>query len=513
MTDNYLLAGVGLLKNIALSKNKAFMNNDRIVIDNRLYELCSFFKGQFTDYIGRYVFTSDNALPIAVGMAICENNLSNRFNKFDLNIIDHHIYCIVENLANGENFEAINLAVKSNLNKLVIIYSNTDERLLYYYRRLGVNVVDSESELDSVLHIANTPIMVSVDILLTRINKDDYTNECKKMIHSSVINGASRERTFKSNLARFKKNYHDEYKLLEGFFKDKPSLTLDVVDAIAGVDLGNYVLNKLVSQHINFVGGTPDKIIDTRAYVVGGDQYPDNPIGNNINFAGFERVMHHVCAGMSMHKGLFVFSADLMSNAYRLFDVKDKYCGLIILIEDQLDYLSLLRLQQHFYVFRPCNASEVAFAYEYAYNNDGPTIVILSKELLCSHTSTKEQISNGAYVLHPSKDENGVIIASGIDICRAIEVKNILSMKGLDITIVSLPCVQLFEQVNFKFFQRFKKIKSVMAFDGVDNSVYYKYLPRTGTVFNTQKYDVNELAKKVFDVIKRNGERMDSLFE
>ncbi len=513
MDNTYLLNGISFFGDICLSKNPSFVNNDRIVIANELKDFCGICNKELDKYSNKCIFYSNNPLAIAVGLSIAENNLASRFNKFELNLIQHNTFCFVKSLSDGNCFEAMNLAVKMNLSNLVVIYEQADERLVNFFKKLGVNVAKTDADLKALLNISNAPILICIDDIKAKLSLDDFNNGSKKAMQSCLIGGTARERSFRSNMSRYKKKYFDEYKLFESFFNTTPKLNLDTKESISGLDLGNVALNKLANDNLNVIGGTPNLISETRAFVVGGGQYPNNPIGANINFAGFENVMYSVCAGISLHQGLFAYCADYLSRATRLLEIKQSFSGLFILFEDDIDNLSIFRMQQHFYVFRPCNASEVAFAYEFAFSSDIPTIVVLTKDLLCASISAKQDIANGGYVIYQPKSINGVILASGKDICTAFQVKDILNTNSVDVAIVSIPCNKLFEENALSLLKKFKRIKSIVALDSASNSYFDKYLPRTGKTIKITEASLKELAKEVYNIIKHNGERSESLFE
>ncbi len=64
----------------------------------------------------------------AVGMAISEKYLAERFNKDDLKLFDNYTYCLCGDGDNeeGVSFEAYSIAGRLNLNKLIVIYDKND---------------------------------------------------------------------------------------------------------------------------------------------------------------------------------------------------------------------------------------------------------------------------------------------------------------------------------------------------------------------------------------------------
>lgn len=70
-------------------------------------------------------------LGMAVGMAMAERHLAATYNRPEFPIINHHTYCIVGDgdLMEGVAEEAINLAGKNQLGKLIVLYDSNDVTL------------------------------------------------------------------------------------------------------------------------------------------------------------------------------------------------------------------------------------------------------------------------------------------------------------------------------------------------------------------------------------------------
>lgn len=502
-----LFSSVNLLNNICLSRNADFINNDKIVIDKRLNDICEFYKRELGQYIDKNLFFTNSPLAVAVGLCIAQKNLASRFNKFEINIITHNNICVIDDLSYGKNFEALNLAVRMGIDNLVVVCAICDERLFNYFGKLGVKIANQ----DEINFYETSGITIVRLEGFFDDKEEDLIKSFKTAYQKAIIIGASREREYKIDSTRFKKNYCDEYKIFKDFYDKKPTLSMDSREQISGIDLGNVALNKVSSDMLNVVGGTPNLIDKTHAFIVGGGEFPNNPIGTNINFVGFEDIMYEVCAGMSLHGGLNVFCADLLSKSYKLFGLDIAFKGLFIFLEDDYDYLSMLRMDKRITTFNAGNASEVAFAFEYAFNTHTPTALILTKELLSGSKASVDEIKKGAYTLAYEKYPNGVLLASGKDVNLALEVRLILKPKGIDLTVISIPCTNLLDD-NLKIVNRFK-MKSVFAFDRADTSYLERYIPKTGEVINVKNETPENVAKKIYTLIKRNGERTDSLFD
>jgi transketolase len=102
-------------------------------------------------------------------------------------------------------------------------------------------------------------------------------------------------------------------------------------------------------------------------------------------------------------------------------------------------------------VWRPCDTVETVYAWKHAIeNNDGPTSLVFSRQGLPTQERTGEQfdnVSRGAYVLFET-DENPeyILIATGSEVSLALESAKALGAEGVSVRVVSMPCVEVFEQ-------------------------------------------------------------------
>jgi transketolase len=92
---------------------------------------------------------------------------------------------------------------------------------------------------------------------------------------------------------------------------------------------------------------------------------------------------------------------------------------------------------------------EVAECYEIALRYNGPSAFALSRqELPQLRVSVGENYSSkGAYVLHePNGQRDITLIATGSEVALALKSKEMLQEKGVRAAVVSMPCMELFEE-------------------------------------------------------------------
>ena len=116
-----------------------------------------------------------------------------------------------------------------------------------------------------------------------------------------------------------------------------------------------------------------------------------------------------------------------------------------------VEHLSALRAIPNLNVFRPADAVETAECWELALkNHKTPSVIALSRQNLLQvrTTHTDQNLSaRGAYVLQPAKGKPQVtLIATGSEVEIAVQAKKLLESDGIATALVSMPCMDIFEQ-------------------------------------------------------------------
>src|SRR5205085_4452540 len=115
-----------------------------------------------------------------------------------------------------------------------------------------------------------------------------------------------------------------------------------------------------------------------------------------------------------------------------------------------IEHAASLRLIPELDVWRPCDATETAAAWEHALaQHHRPSALLLSRQALPAQQRTPEQcaaILRGGYVLSDAAGARAVILATGSEVATAIEAQRLLAQRALPVRVVSLPCMPLFDR-------------------------------------------------------------------
>jgi transketolase len=79
-------------------------------------------------------------------------------------------------------------------------------------------------------------------------------------------------------------------------------------------------------------------------------------------------------------------------------------------------------------------------------STDHPTTIITSRGNVKQYPSSIDEAKCGAYIIHPRKNHDMNIIATGSEVPLAIDVSNILlSDAKIKARVISMPSIELFE--------------------------------------------------------------------
>ena len=118
-------------------------------------------------------------------------------------------------------------------------------------------------------------------------------------------------------------------------------------------------------------------------------------------------------------------------------------------VEQLLGLRSVLGLS----VIRPADANETAIAWTLAIEStDHPTALILTRQKLpvldlSKYPSVKDGAKRGGYIIADRSESTAdiIIVATGSEVHLALEASEKLSLEGIEVRVVSLPCWTLFE--------------------------------------------------------------------
>lgn len=237
------------------------------------------------------------------------------------------------------------------------------------------------------------------------------------------------------------------------------------------------VINALAQHLPEMWGGSADLAGSNNTTIDGGLSFlpagvpvPDaSPYGRIIHFGVREHAMGAILNGIALSGltrpfgGTFLVFSDYMRGSIRLSALMKTPVTYIWthdsigLGEDgpthqPVEHLWSLRAIPELAVVRPADARETAMGWLAILQNRGPAGLILSRQGLPVLAETTNldvaTISRGAYVLNDAQGDipQAIIIATGSEVQIALKAKSTLAEAGVDVRVVSAPCLEWFAQ-------------------------------------------------------------------
>ena len=240
---------------------------------------------------------------------------------------------------------------------------------------------------------------------------------------------------------------------------------------LAGRDASGKVLNVLAQNIPWFLGGSADLGPSNRTtlkFEGAGDFQAGSPAGKNLHFGIREHAMAAIVNGLSLSKlrafgaTFFIFS-DYARPAMRLSALME-LPAIFIFTHDAMgdgedgpthqpvEQLASLRAIPGLVTLRPGDANEVVEAYRYIMQlRHQPSVLVLSRQALSTLDRSKfasaAGVARGAYVLAdaPEGKPEVILIATGSEVCLAVEAHEELLAEGIGSRVVSMPSWEIFD--------------------------------------------------------------------
>ncbi len=304
----------------------------------------------------------------AVGIAVAETMLAEKYNKEGYNVIDHYTYALCGDgcMQEGIEYEAASIAGTWKLGKLIVIYDKNNITIegstdIAFTEDVGarheaqgwqvLKVADGE-DIEGLINAINEakkekdkPSLIIVRTQIGKCSKKEGSADC----HGSPLGSALTEEMKKdmgynyppftlpeevkahvaSLQSKYDAYYEDWRNLMKEYSKKYPEdairLNKDVANDYSNLNIFNdlwenapkaeatrnssgAVLNKVAKIVTNLVGGAADLAPSTKTYMKDlGDYFAESRSGRNIHFGIREHAMSAICNGIQLHGGLNAF--------------------------------------------------------------------------------------------------------------------------------------------------------------------------------------------------------------
>ena len=285
-------------------------------------------------------------------------------------------------------------------------------------------------------------------------------------------------------------------------------------------NLSGKVLNKLSAKLPTLFGGSADLAPSNKSYVNGaGDYSAENYAGRNVHFGVRELAMTGIGNGLVLHglkayvSTFFVFS-DYVKPMARLASLMEIPLTFILTHDsigvgedgpthEPIEQLAEFRAMPNFNVFRPADATEtIAAWYSAVTSKETPTALVLTRQNLPQLAGSSKEALKGGYVVADSSKEtpDAIIIASGSEVSLSIEAKEALAKEGIDVRVVSMPCMDIFEKQPLEYKEKVlpKSVRARVAVEALSEFGWGKYVGLDGKTVCLDRFGASAPADVLF---------------
>ena len=295
-------------------------------------------------------------------------------------------------------------------------------------------------------------------------------------------------------------------------YEDKPQATRG---------LSGTMINRIKTLLPQLIGGSADLAPSNKTHMNDETDFSrDNYAGRNLHFGVRELAMAAIANGITLHGGLktyiatfFVFSdytkpmirlAALMKIPVTYVFTHDSIgVGEDGPTHEPIEQLAMLRAMPNVNVFRPADATETAAGWYLAVTSQmTPTALVLTRQNLPQLPGSSQEALKGAYVVSEAKKAvpDGIFIASGSEVSLAIEAQGLLQSEGIDVRVVSMPCMDLFEQQADAYKEKIlpKAVRARVAVEAAADFGWGRYVGLDGTTVTMHSFGASAPAGVLF---------------
>ncbi|MEC7582749.1 MAG: transketolase [Planctomycetota bacterium] len=289
-------------------------------------------------------------------------------------------------------------------------------------------------------------------------------------------------------------------------------------DKAATRALSGQVIQRAAELVPSLVGGSADLNASTKTDIKasGGFQAGERN-ARNLHFGIREHAMGGILNGLALHGGFlpmgstFLVFSDYMRPAIRLAALMRQPVTFVFTHDSLMvgedgpthqpvEHAAALRLIPNVHLFRPADGMETAAAWAHALSRrDGPVIMLLTRQGLPALQRTggfdEDQVMRGGYVLRDHPAAKASVIATGSEVSLAMETALLLSKSGLELRVVSMPCVELFTQQPEEYRQQTLGVRPLFALEMGRPEIWCQFTGRLDRVIGQSEFGASAPAQ------------------
>ncbi len=341
----------------------------------------------------------------------------------------------------------------------------------------------------------------------------EVPEEAYKHFGKAIEKGAKLEEDWNQQFAIYRTKYPSEAKELErslrgelpeNWDKDLPTYSPDD-KGLATRKHSQICLGALGPNLPELIGGSADLTHSNYTDISGetGSFQPETPEKRYLHFGVREHAMAAILNGIAYHDsglipygGTFLVFADYMRGSMRLSALSE--LGVIyVLTHDSIgvgedgpthqpiETIPSLRAMPNMLVFRPGDGNETSGSYKVAIQNrNRPSALCLSRQGMPNQANSSiDKVALGGYVLEDCAGTPELIfIGTGSELNLCIEAAKELTNHGTKVRVVSMPCVELFEEQSDSYKEEVlpANVRKRIVVEAAETFGWHKYIGLDG---------------------------------
>mgnify|MGYP001276039117 CR=1 FL=1 len=341
----------------------------------------------------------------------------------------------------------------------------------------------------------------------------EIPQEAYDQYRKAIERGQKSENEWNDSLSRYRSQYPNEAKEFERMLrgelpqdwdKDLPRYT-EEDKGLATRKHSQICLGALGPNLPELIGGSADLTHSNYTDIKGetGSFQPESREKRYLHFGVREHAMAAILNGIAYHNsglipygGTFLVFADYMRGSMRLSALSE--LGVIyILTHDSIgvgedgpthqpiETIPSLRAMPNMLVFRPGDGNETTGAYKIAIKNrKRPSSLCLSRQGMANQAnSSAEKVAQGGYVIEDCEGTPELIlIGTGTELDLCVQAGKKLTSIGKRIRVVSMPCVELFEEQSEAYKEEVlpSSVRKRLVVEAAETFGWHKYIGLDG---------------------------------
>ena len=313
------------------------------------------------------------------------------------------------------------------------------------------------------------------------------------------------------------------------YFETKPNLATRQC-SMAAIESISSILPQLVGGSADLSGSNNTKTNNSK--IINSKNFDGNYIHYGVREHGMAAVMNGLAlyGGIIPFGGTFLIFSDYCKPSIRLsalMGLKVIYIfshDSIGLGEDgpthqPIEQLTGLRAIPNLNVFRPADINETLECWEIALRSKNtPSAIALSRQkvpYINPKNSKENKSEKGAYVVNlTSHESNVVLIASGTEVELALKVQKKLEENNIHSKVVSMPCMELFDQQSEDYKKDILEEGSlIVTLEAGSIMSWRKYIKNNGINLGIDKFGESAPYKEVYNYLDLSEEKITSLIQ